>query len=589
MKKIIKRSLLLFLVLFSLLIGFFAYVNLRQETEPLPEIVATYGEEARPADRPWWQGTTVYQIYPRSFQDSDGDGIGDLAGIISRLDYLKEMGFETLWFSPFFKSPQQDIGYDISDYYAVDPPYGDSLLLDSLIREVHRREMKLVFDLVLNHSSDQHPWFVESRSSRDNPKADWYVWRDGKEGGPPTNWHSALGSNGWHYAPERDQWYYSAFLPFQPDLNYHNPEVKQAMLDMVRHWLDRGVDGFRLDIFNFLYEDPDFHDNPSSLRYLPSIDMVKMNGQERINNLNRPETFAFAKELRSLLDSYEPARFMVGEVFGRPSHLKQLLGEENDGLNLVFNFDLTHFKWEAAYFRERLRSYEAFYPYPFTPTAVFSNHDLPRSIGRIDNDPEWAKVLATLQFSTRAVPFTYQGEEIGMTTGEIPLAEAKDSLAHYFLRSFPAFLTDAISIFYNRDNCRTPMQWSADPKAGFCPPEVTPWLPVQDNHSQINVATAQADSNSLLHTYRELLTLRRREDALRWGSLRLLEGPEWPEEVLAYERVFRDQRLRIALNLSEKRQLIPQSGEVLFLMGEWEEETGALGGKSALIWREEDE
>ena len=313
-----------------------AVVNLTDASEPIPDLEVAHGEEADLGDRPWWEATTVYQVYPRSFQDSDQDGVGDIGGIISRLDYIRDLGFQTIWFSPFFKSPQKDFGYDVSDYYLPDPQYGDTLLVDSLIRESHKRDMKVVFDLVLNHTSEAHPWFVESRSGKDNPKSDWYLWRDGKGENPPTNWHSALGMNGWHYDVTRQQWYFSSFLSFQPDLNWRNPEVKAAMFEVVRYWLDKGVDGFRLDIFNYIYEDPGFKDNPFSLRVVPTQDFTKMFWQEKKYTMNHPDDFALAKELRSILDGYDPPRFMVGEVFGDHKTLKNFLGEKQDGLNLVF-------------------------------------------------------------------------------------------------------------------------------------------------------------------------------------------------------------------------------------------------------------
>jgi oligo-1,6-glucosidase/alpha-glucosidase len=569
LRKIVLGVLLMLITAIVVL----AVINLTNSSEPIPEVAVAYGEEADLGDRPWWEATTVYQVYPRSFQDSDGDGIGDIAGIISRLDYIRDLGFETIWFSPFFRSPQKDFGYDVSDYYLPDPQYGDTLLVDSLIREIHKRDMKVVFDLVLNHTSEEHPWFVESRSGKDNPKSDWYLWRDGKDEDPPTNWHSALGMNGWHYDDTRQQWYFSSFLSFQPDLNWRNPEVKEAMFEMVRHWLDKGVDGFRLDIFNYIYEDPDFKDNPFSLRVVPTQDYTKMFWQEKKYNMNHPDDFALAKELRSILDKYDPPRFMVGEVFGDHKTLRNFLGEKQDGLNLVFLFDISALEWDAGFFREKIRRIEAFYPYPYTPTYVFSNHDRPRSITLLGDDMQKAKTLALLQLTLRGVPFYYQGEEIGMPTGAIPGDQALDPLPAAF-DWLPDFAKGQV---FNRDNCRTPMQWESGPNAGFTPAGATPWLPVLPDAGKPNVASQLSEPNSLWQTNQSLLRIRSEHLPLQWGSLRWL--PEYEKgEILAYERIYHTQSLRILINISgETRQVeVPRSMSVVFSSGTVTLEEGKL-------------
>ncbi|MBK7320411.1 alpha-amylase family glycosyl hydrolase [Candidatus Villigracilis affinis] len=282
---------------------------------------------------PWYHKTSIYQIYPRSFYDTNGDGIGDLKGIIQKLDYLHELGFETLWISPFFSSPQADTGYDISSYTDIAPEYGSMDDTQQLIEEVHQRGMKIVFDMVMNHTSIEHPWFKESRSSQDNPKADWYIWRD-----KPNNWQSMTGGNGWHYSAERRQYFWSSFLPFQPDLNYRNPEVKKTMFDTVRFWLNKGVDGFRLDIFNVIYKDAEFRNNPFSFKLLPTEDDPSGFFQEAKYNLNQPESFEFAKELRSVCDEFGE-KILLGEVSGDRSIIRKFLGNEvNNGLGLVFDF-----------------------------------------------------------------------------------------------------------------------------------------------------------------------------------------------------------------------------------------------------------
>lgn len=586
MKLPIKRLLLTFGLLLLAFIAIFLYINLHNPSDPLPETDQRAGMEADHQSRPWWEATTVYQVYPRSFQDSNGDGIGDIPGIISRLDHIRGLGFETIWFSPFFQSPQEDFGYDVSDYRSIAPEYGTMADVDSLIAQMHRRGMKAVFDLVLNHTSDEHPWFKESRASRDNPRANWYVWRDGQKGGPPNNWHNALGSGGWHYAPERGQWYYAAFLPFQPDLNWRNPEVKQAMFDMMRFWLDKGVDGFRLDIFNFIYEDELFRDNPRTLRYLPGPDMQKMNGQHRLHTLNHPQNAVLARELRGLLAEYgAPERFLVGEAFGRHPQLRRLLGDSADGLNLVFLFEMTHtLRWDAAFFRKGIRTYEAFYPYPYSPTWVFSNHDGPRSITRLGDDGQKARLLALMQFTLRGVPFTYQGEEIGMRSGNIPLDKALDPLPAA-IDYIPDFIRNS-GLIFNRDNCRTPMQWAPGPNAGFTLPEATPWLPVQDNAAAaINVQAQEQAEGSLLHTYRKLLALRRQSLPLQWGSLQLLEGEDIPKGVLAYRRTYKKQAVEVYVNFGTEPVSLPAEGELLLSVGEARLEGGRLqlGGLGGIV------
>jgi oligo-1,6-glucosidase/alpha-glucosidase len=579
-----KKIVLGFLLVLITFLVALVVVNLYTPYEDIPEVDITHGREPAGQDRPWWEATTVYQVYPRSFQDSDGDGIGDIAGIISRLDYIRELGFETIWFSPFFKSPQKDFGYDVSDYYLPDPVYGDTTLVDSLIREVHKRDMKVVFDLVLNHTSEEHPWFRESRSGRDNPKSDWYVWRDGEGDHPPTNWHSALGMNGWHFDDTRQQWYFSSFLSFQPDLNWRNPEVKEAMMQVVRHWLDKGVDGFRLDIFNYIFEDPEFRDNPFTLRVVPTQDFTKMLWQEKKYTMNHPDDFDLARELRSVLDTYDPPRFMVGEVFGDHKTLRNFLGTDQDGLNLVFLFDISALEWDAGFFRDKIKRIEAFYPYPYTPTYVFSNHDRPRSITLLENDVQKAKTLSLLQLTLRGVPFFYQGEEIGMPTGEIAFEAALDPLPAAF-DWLPDF---ARGMVFNRDNCRTPMQWEAGTNAGFSGRAVAPWLPVLPGSDSINVASQLQDSQSLLMVNKSLLRLREQEPALKWGSLKWIE-PYNRGDILAYSRIYRDQSLTVLINISGKaRDLsLSENMELLFASGPAALDGGKLrlGPDSGVILR----
>jgi len=556
MKRTLKYLAIIF-ILFLLFIAYVVWLNLSFSSDN-EALLAELPKQVTPKynttdSNNWWKETSVYQIYPRSFKDSDGDGIGDLNGIISKLDYIKSIGFETIWFSPFFKSPQKDHGYDISDYLSIQPEYGDMNLIDSLINEVHNRDMKIVFDLVLNHTSDQHPWFMESKSSKNNPKNDWYVWQDGKGDNPPNNWKNISGQiSGWNYIKERDQYYYAAFLPFQPDLNMSNPEVKAEIFKIMKFWLDKNVDGFRLDIFNFIFEDTSFPDNPFSFYGLMNMNEGKWGFEEHKYNFHQPEVVEFAKEMRAILESYPNGRFMIGEVFGSHKHMRELLGLENqDGLNLVFLFDFLYsFEFSTDYFREKAQEYEAFYPAPLVPTYTFSNHDQFRSITRLDNDPKKADILATFQYTIRGVPFTFQGEEIGMTTGEIPLEEAQDPLAKNWLK-YPEWIIEDVDLLPNRDNCRTPMQWSNEETAGFSSANTT-WLPVQENFTSINVKDQLQDRTSLLQTYKSLLGLRKQYPALKNGTMEFIDKKDLPEKVLAYKRNNKEQSVTVHLNFSDE-------------------------------------
>lgn len=475
---------------------------------------------------PWWQKTVVYQIYPRSFQDSNNDGIGDIPGIIKRLDYLQSLGVETIWFSPFFSSPQADFGYDISNYKSIAPEYGTMQDVNALIEGIHQRGMKLIFDMVMNHTSDQHPWFQVSKSSRTNPKADWYIWRD-----KPTNWKSIVWGKGWQYSADRNQWYYASFLPFQPDLNYQNPEVKKEMFDTVRFWLDKGVDGFRLDIFNCIIKDPQFRDNPFSLNPFPSVESPGGNFQQRKYSLNQPGNFEFARELRAVLNEYGPdEKFLVGEVFGSQDTVSQYLGQQ-DGLHLIFLFETLYFKLKASWFRKTIRSFEENFPAPFIPTWVLGNHDIYRYSRRIDNDLRKARIMALLQLTVRAVPVLYYGEEIGMANGNIDFQKAKDPLARTF-SWIPAFVRNLLPVSVNRDVCRTPMQWDNTRHAGFS--NTQPWLPTGPDEHIRNVKSMSDNPETLLNWYKQLIQLRKENPCLHAGTLRLLN--EYPDEILAYER-----------------------------------------------------
>lgn len=520
-----------------------------------------------PKTLPWWKRTVVYQIYPRSFKDSTGNGIGDIPGIISKLDYLKDLGIETIWFSPFFASPQKDHGYDVSDYRSIAPEYGTLNDCERLIAEIHSRNMYVVFDMVLNHTSEQHPWFMESRSSRDNPKRDWYIWRDGKKPGgkkPPTNWNSMIGASGWHYDDLTEQWYWAQFLPFQPDLNHRNPEVKQEMFDTMRFWLDKGVDGFRLDIINTIYEDEHLQDNPFAMKYMPSEEDSKGFFHDNIHTINHPDNFVFVKELRSVMDEYsDPERFLVGEVGASLEVLKQYCGEaadsKTDGLHMVFQFQSLGVKLEAIKLRKLMLAYEEFFSEPYTPTWVFSNHDRTRRISVLGADINKAKLNAILQLTARGVPFIYMGEEIGMLNHRIPLRNAQDPVALKFSK-LPQFFINLVQkitgVSLNRDDCRTPMQWNSSSNAGFSKPEVEPWMPIGPNHKEINVEVEEKKTESLLNCYKDLLYLRSNTPALHSGSMSIKNLAKFRGQILSYERRFNGngskQVVEVWLNLSKK-------------------------------------
>jgi glycosidase len=494
---------------------------------------------------PWYHRTSLYQIYPRSFYDSNGDGIGDLRGILQKLDYVRGLGFETLWISPFFASPQADFGYDISDFTSIAQEYGTMEDARQLIEAVHQRGMRVVFDMVMNHTSLEHAWFRESRSSRDNSKADWYLWRD-----TPNNWRSVTGGSGWHYAKERGQYYWASFLPFQPDLNYRNPEVKQAMLEIVRFWFNQGVDGFRLDIFNYIYKDAQFRHNPFSTKLLPTEEDPSRFFQQAKYNVNLPENLEFAKEFRQTCDEFGE-RLSIGEVSGGTQIIRQFLGQEkNNGLTLVFDFRMLNFKFTADYFRSLIHDMEQQYPYPFMPIYVFSNHDQRRSMTRLGGDMRKAKLLQMLQLTVRGVPCIYYGEELGMTDARFPFGKALDPIPHKY-KFIPRFVFDLFKLTINRDEVRTPMQWDASQNAGFSSADQT-WLPVQEGYGQINVEVEDQDCDSLLNTVRSLLKLRQKESALQEGSLALLRG--LPKNVLGYVRSSGAEKILVLLNFDDQEK-----------------------------------
>lgn len=517
---------------------------------------------------PWWKKTTVYQIYPRSYCDSTGNGIGDLQGIISKLDYIKETGFETIWFSPFYDSPQKDFGYDIRDFRRIAPEYGTLADADQLIQEIHDRGMKIVMDMILNHTSDEHQWFIDSRSNRDDPKRDWYIWRDGKKPhgkAPPNNWKSQIGGSGWHYDSTTDQWYWAAFLPFQPDLNFRNPDVQEEMLNTMRFWLDKGVDGFRLDILGSLFEDVEFRNNPFMFKLLPSESDPGMLFHSAEMTINHPDTLAFTQKLRELTDEYHPDRFLVGEVFGSYEAIRKFCGEENfNGIHSVFQFQTLEAKFSTKGFQNLMHNSEKYFPEPYMPTWAFSNHDRTRRKTILGNNVDKAKLNAAFQLTVRGVPYVYYGEEIGMEQLDIPISQAKDGLALKFSK-YPQWITNLLQKIsggaINRDGCRTPMQWDSTPTAGFSPEFIETWLPIHPNSKNINLEEAKKDPDSLWYCYHRFLTTRSQFPALHIGSMDVFDASILPKNVIGYKRTAivngLDQKVYVFLNFSNVKKTFP--------------------------------
>jgi len=523
----------------------------------------------------WWRETTVYQIYPRSYMDSNGDGIGDIKGIISKLDYIKETGFETIWISPFFVSPQRDFGYDIADYYNISPEYGTAADVDILIQEVHLRDMYIIFDMVLNHTSDQHPWFIESRSSRDNPKRDWYVWKDGRKPGgrkPPNNWKSQVSGSGWQWDETTGQWYWAAFLPFQPDLNYRNPEVKAEIFRMLKHWLNKGVDGFRLDIIGSVFEDADFRNSPFIWKLLPDETNEGMLFRSSCMTENLPESVDFVKELRALTDNYdEPQRFMVGETFGTPEVISSFCRE--GGLHTAFAFKCTDVPFTAPAFRKLITEYEHHFPSPLLPVWAFSNHDRTRRISGLGGDERKARLNMAFQLTVRGLPFFYFGEEIGMPDSQLRHKESLDPVSFPFKKLPPPLfnlLDKKVHGSLNRDKERSPMLWNDSRNAGFTTESAAPWLPVSPALKNVNVKAAAEKKESLYNCFKKFLKFRANAPALRRGTIRIIEDRKLPPEILSYirEDIDSKQRLVILLNFSTESIVIPAAPAAALLQGE---------------------
>jgi alpha-glucosidase len=481
----------------------------------------------------WWQQGIIYQVYPRSFLDTDGDGIGDLSGVIDRLDYLVWLGVDALWVSPIYPSPMKDFGYDVTDYKGIDPVFGTMADFDRLVSEVHRRGLKLLLDFVPNHTSDRHPWFVASRRARDDPKRDWYIWRDGKpDGSLPNNWLSHFGGSAWTSDEGTRQYYYHAFLPEQPDLNWRNPEVQAAMLDVMRFWLDRGVDGFRVDVIWGLIKDSQFRDNPPNPAFDPSSQTPHHEQLARYS-ADRPEVHGVISRMRAVVDKYHD-RVMVGEIYLPVDRLVTYYGAAENGVHLPFNFQLIGLPWVADALGSAVDSYENRLPPGSWPNWVIGNHDRPRVASRVGQAQ--ARVAAMLLLTLRGTPTLYYGDEIGMANVPVPPAAVRDCLE----RTLPG-------LGFGRDGARTPMQWSGAAGAGFT--SGTPWLPVGAGFRDMNVETQRGDPSSLLSLYRRLIALRRSEPALAVGSYARVPSRG---TVFAYTRSEARRELLVALNLGHQ-------------------------------------
>jgi alpha-glucosidase len=499
-------------------------------------------------NQPWWRGAVVYQIYPRSFMDSNNDGIGDLVGIIGKLPYIKDVGADAIWISPFFKSPMKDFGYDISDYREIDPMFGTMADFDQLMATAKQLDLKVIIDQVLSHTSDQHLWFIESQQNRDNDKADWYVWADANQDGtPPNNWLSIFGGGAWQWEPRRQQYYLHNFLTSQPDLNFHNPAVRKAVLANVEFWLDHGVDGFRLDAINFCFHDKLLRDNPAK-----AVEDRQGRGFSEDNpyafqyhyyNNTQPENIAFMEEIRQLMDKY-PNAVTLGEISSEDS--LQTMAEYTEGkrLHMAYSFELLTPDNHPSYIRSTVEALEAKMTDGW-PCWAIGNHDVSRVASRwCESEPETANISARVKMynallaSLRGSVCCYQGEELGLTEADIAFEDLQDP---YGVTFWPTFK--------GRDGCRTPMPWqeNAD-NAGFSQHE-KPWLPVDFKHKKQAVDSQETDANSVLNAYKTFLHWRKQQDCLLYGDIEFLVSDD---DMLIFTRQYQTKTLLVMINVSNK-------------------------------------
>jgi alpha-glucosidase len=523
---------------------------------------------------PWWRGAVIYQIYPRSFYDSNGDGIGDLPGITAKLDYVASLGVDAIWLSPFFASPMKDFGYDVSDYRAVDPMFGTLDDFDRLVARAHALDLRVIIDQVYAHTSDAHAWFQESRADRANARSDWYVWADPRpDGTAPNNWLSVFYGPSWTWDGRRGQYYMHNFLPSQPNLNVNNPAVQAALFDTARFWLERGVDGFRLDAINFAMHDPSMADNPAVTEFA-FAPKRPFDFQHHLHNQSQPELVPFIEGLAGVVRGFGPDRFTVAEIGGERALAEmKLFTSGGDRLNTSYGFDFlsaeqlspglildTLAKWPG-------REGEGW------PSWAFSNHDAPRVVSRWGTPQAhdaWAKLLLTLLTCLRGNVFLYQGEELGLTQAAIPFERLRDPEA---IANWP--------LTQGRDGARTPMPWlSAAPNAGFS--RVEPWLPIPHDHIASAVSEQNGEADSVLAVAREVVGLRRSSPALRSGSFRPLD---LPPPLLGFDRVCGPDRLRCLFNLGSVPRDCAElaSGQVLIVQGAVDRVRGTLGGLAACV------
>jgi len=478
---------------------------------------------------PWWQSAVIYQVYPRSLQDSNGDGVGDLRGIMQRLDHFTELGVDTIWLSPIFRSPMADFGYDISDYCDIDPLFGTLADAEALIAAAHARGLKVLLDLVPNHTSDQHPWFKESRASRDNQKRDWYLWRDpAPGGGAPNNWLSEFGGSAWQFDTATGQYYYHAFLTAQPDLNWRNPHVRAAIHDVMRFWLGRGVDGFRVDVIWHLMKDVQFRDNPVNPGHRDG-----QPPQQRLIPLHTtdlPEVHDVIEELRAVVDEYD-ARVLIGEIYLPLEKLVAYYGRDLRGCHLPFNFSLLQAEWHARTVAKLIDDYEGLLPRGGWPNWVLGNHDRPRIASRVGDAQ--ARIAGMLLLTLRGTPTIYYGDEIGMRQLPIPPDRVRDPVE----KNMPG-------LGLGRDGVRAPMQWDASRFAGFS--TVEPWLPLAPDYHSENVANDRDDPSSIYNLYRRLIVVRREQAALQLGGYKPIVAQG---DLLLYLREHAGAHVLVALNL----------------------------------------
>ena len=504
----------------------------------------------------WWQNAVIYQIYPRSFMDASGDGVGDLQGILNRLDYLNDgtphsLGVDAIWISPFYPSPMADFGYDVADYVNIDPLFGDLATMDELIRRAHERGIKIIIDYVPNHTSNQHPWFIEARQSRTSPKRDWYIWRDGQaDGRLPNNWGSYFGGPAWTWDEATQQYYLHQFAPNQPELNWRNPEVQQAMLDVLHFWLQRGVDGFRMDVVGHVMKHPDLPDNPPN----PTADPATMHPDDLLGrqlsqyNMNQPEAHELFRTLRQLVDGYGE-RVIIGEVFADFEVLASYYGRQQDGLHLPFNFHLIWTPFTAPAIRQLVEAYEAALPAGAWPNYVLGNHDQPRLASKCG--PHATRLAAMLLLTLRGTPTLYYGDELGLANGRIPPEKIQD----------PQGVN--LGAERSRDPYRTPMQWDDSPHAGFS--AVEPWLPVADDYATNNIALHSRDGASLLALYQRLIWFRKQSAALTQGAY--ATHPASNGHVYAFTRTAEDEQVLVLLNFGGAPQTVAVSGQMLLSTG----------------------